>query len=624
MRTRYVVWLIVVMALTFGVTLTAVAQDRPDLLIWADNTRAPALQPLVEQFSSEFGVTAEVQEIGLGDIRANLPVAGPAGEGPDILIAAHDWIGELVLNGSVVPLDLGDLASDFSEASLKLFTYNGELYGMPYAVENVAFFRNPELVPDAPATWDDVQAISQQLVTDGKTKYGFLPQGGDPYHFFPIMSAFGGYVFGVDDAGNPNPNDVGIDSEGAVAAGTWLEGMVKAGLIPQALDYDTMLSNFENKDSAMLVTGPWALNRIKESGIPYAISDIPAGPAGPGRPFIGGQGFMISAFSENQLLAESFLLDFMAANDPMKAMYDADPRPPAYLPLRETLEDADLTAFDHAGAVGVPQPSIPQMTTVWGSWGSAVGFIISGEQAPADAFKTAAEQIRELIAGGSDTGGTTTTVAVVGDTPPADGPQAVSIPGSYQAAAGCAGDWAPECDKTQLAYSANSDVWVGSFAIPAGDYEYKAAINNAWDENYGANAERDGANVALSLAEDTTVTFVFDNKTHWVADSVNNVIASVPGSFQAAIGCSGDWAPDCLRSLLQDVDGDGVYTFTTTAIPAGDYEAKVALNLSWDLNYGADGAQDGANLTFNVPADGTEVTFSFDSATNILTIASGS
>jgi hypothetical protein len=142
----------------------------------------------------------------------------------------------------------------------------------------------------------------------------------------------------------------------------------------------------------------------------------------------------------------------------------------------------------------------------------------------------------------------------------------------------------------------------------------------AWDVNYGGRADRDGANVVLSLAEDTSVTFVYGNATNWVADNVNSLIASIPGSFQDEIGCAGDWAPDCLRSWLQDVDGDGVYTFSTTAIPAGDYEAKVALNMAWDVNYGADGARDGANLTFNVPSDGTEVLFSFDSSSNVLTI----
>ncbi len=623
MRIRYLVWLLAVVVLTFGLSLTVQAQDRPDLLIWADNTRSPALQPLADQFSNDFGVTVQVQEIGMGDIRSNLPVAGPAGEGPDILIATSDWLGELVQNGSVLPIDLGDHASEFTDTSLKLFTYDGKLYAMPYAIENLAFFRNTDLVPDAPKTWDEVKTITKDLVDSKKSQYGYMIQSADSYHYFPIENAFGGYLFSVDDKGAYNYNDVGLDNDGSLAAAEWLDGMVKAGYIPPAVDYDVMHNMFETGQAAMMMTGPWALPRIRQSGVHYAISNIPAGPAGAGQPFLGGQGFMISAFSQNQLLAESFLLDFMAAKDPMKAMYDVDPRPPAFQPLRESLEDPDLVAFDAAGKDSIyPLPAAPGMTSVWGAWGNAVNFVVTQQVAPDQAFKDAATQIRDLISNGGQA--PVTAGPAVGDTPPADGPQNVSIPGTLQSKVGCPGDWAPDCADTQLAYNANSDVWMGTFALPAGDYEYKVALNNAWDENYGGMADKDGPNVKLSLAEDSNVTFVYDNKTHWVADSVNKVIATVPGSFQSKIGCSADWAPDCLRSWLEDPDGDGVYTFETTAIPAGDYEAKVAVNMSWDLNYGENGEKDGANLKFNVASDGTPVTFSFDSTSNILTISSGS
>ena len=67
-------------------------------------------------------------------------------------------------------------------------------------------------------------------------------------------------------------------------------------------------------------------------------------------------------------------------------------------------------------------------------------------------------------------------------------------------------------------------------------------------------------------------------------------IITAPGSFQSELGCPGDWAPDCMRSWLQDPDGDGTYTFTTDQIPAGNYEFKVAHGLGWDENYGAGGA----------------------------------
>ncbi len=595
------------------------AQDDPDLLIWADRTRTAALTDIAARFAEDYFINVEVQEIGMGDIRANLGIVGPTGEGPDIIIAAHDWIGELVLNGSVRPLDLGDAAEQFTPASLSLFTYNGELYGVPYAVENVALFRNTDLVPEAPQTWAEVAEVTEELVTSGASQYGYIIQTTDFYHFFPIVSAFGGYIFGRDAEGNYDPNDVGVDSEGTIAAGAWLEGMADAGYIPDAVDYDVLHTLFESGDAAMIMTGPWALPRIRQSGIPYAISDIPAGDAGPGQPMIGGQGFMISAYSENTLMAESFLLDYMATEESMQAMYDVDPRPPAFIPLLESLADTDLQAFQNAGLVGVPQPSIPQMSSVWGAAANAQQFIIQGDLSSEEAFTTAGEQIRTLIAGGE----IDTVAASVGDTPPEDGPQAVSIPGTVDSAAGCAGDWDPACENVQLGYDAASDVWIGTFVLPAGDYEYKAALDNAWDENYGANAESGGGNIALSLAEETPVTFIYDNKTHWVMDNVNFLLVTVPGDFQDELGCEGDWQPNCMRSMLQDADGDGVYTFTTTAIPAGDYQGKVALNLSWDLNYGQEGARDGANFTWNVPADNTEMTFSFDSATNIMTIEAG-
>ncbi|MBK8024448.1 MAG: extracellular solute-binding protein [Chloroflexi bacterium] len=378
---------------------------------------------------------------------------------------------------------------------------------------------------------------------------------------------------------------------------------------------------FERGEAAMMITGPWALtDRLRPSGIPYAISNIPAGSAGPGIPLIGGQGFMISAYSENQLLAEAFLLDFIATDEAMQALYDADPRPPAYLPVLEQLDDPDLAAFQAAGEVGIPQPSIPEMSSVWGSAQTAMQLIIQGDLDAATAFTDAASQIRTLIAGGE--------VEVVrltpaGDPPPEDGPQMVSIPGSLNSAIGCGGDWDPACEDAQLAYVANSDVWMGTVLLPAGDYEYKVALDGAWTVNYGGMADQDGPNVALSVAEDGPVMFIYDNKSHWVADNVNHIVASVPGNFQAALGCAGDWAPDCLRSWLQDPDGDGVYSFTTSAIPAGDYEGKVAINMTWDENYGAEGARDGANIPFSVPADGTAVTFTYDSATNVLDIAVG-
>ncbi|MGW8145211.1 MAG: pullulanase X25 domain-containing protein, partial [Anaerolineales bacterium] len=198
-------------------------------------------------------------------------------------------------------------------------------------------------------------------------------------------------------------------------------------------------------------------------------------------------------------------------------------------------------------------------------------------------------------------------------------PSSVTIAGTLQDELGCPGDWQSDCTNTHLTYDAGDDVWQAVFTIPTGNWEYKAALNNTWDENYGANAQQDGPNIPLGLAADTSVKFYYDHKSHWITDSVNSVIATVPGSFQAALGCAGDWQPDCLHSWLQDPDGDGIYKFSTNAIPAGIYEAKVAINESWSENYGVGGEPDGPNISFSV-LEGVWVNFEYNSATHILTI----
>ncbi|HYQ68188.1 pullulanase-type alpha-1,6-glucosidase [Actinophytocola sp.] len=105
--------------------------------------------------------------------------------------------------------------------------------------------------------------------------------------------------------------------------------------------------------------------------------------------------------------------------------------------------------------------------------------------------------------------------------------------------------------------------------------------------------------------------------------AADELVITAPGSFQSELGCPGDWAPDCTLSELRDPDGDGVYTFATTAIPAGQYETKVAHGLSWAENYGAGGVRDGANIPFTVTADGDRTTFSYALATHVLTVSAG-
>lgn len=369
--------------------------QRPEggILIWADDTRAPLLQELVPQFEEEFGIPVVVEQPATP--RESFVIAAPAGEGPDLLVGAHDWIGQLVANGLLAPVELVE-EDQFVDTAVQAFTYNGQLYGMPTNTENVAFFRNTELVPEAPETWEEVMQICEEL--GDQVDQCFPQREADPYHFYPIQTSFGGDVFGRTEEGAFDPNEVLIDSEGSVESAQFLAELRDAGYYEPGTDYDIYHTLFEEGNAAFIITGPWALERIQESGVPYGISSIPAGTE-PGAPFLGAQGFMVNAFGEGQIEAQLFLTEFVATEEVMRQLAEGTNRASAFIPvLEDQISNEDVAGFTEAGETAIPMPAIPEMASVWDAWSNAQTLIIQGSEEADVAFQNAAEQIRTLIA----------------------------------------------------------------------------------------------------------------------------------------------------------------------------------------------------------------------------------
>ena len=193
----------------------------------------------------------------------------------------------------------------------------------------------------------------------------------------------------------------------------------------------------------------------------------------------------------------------------------------------------------------------------------------------------------------------------------------VVVAGSHESELGCAGDWVTDCPQAQLTLRPDG-VYAGTFDLPAGSYEYKIAVNGSWDVNFGADGAPGGANVAYTHPGGP-ISFYFDPVTKQFQNTSEGPIVTLAGSFQSEAGCASDWSTDCLATWLQDGDKDGVYEWSTSALPAGNYEAKVAHNLTWDENYGVGGEPGGANYTFATAAH-KQVRFRYTISTHVLEI----
>ena len=194
-------------------------------------------------------------------------------------------------------------------------------------------------------------------------------------------------------------------------------------------------------------------------------------------------------------------------------------------------------------------------------------------------------------------------------------PDVVVLVGTLQSEIGCPGDWQTDCLESTLApVDGSPDLYRGTFDVPAGDYAYKVALNGSFDENYGADGEPGGANIALAAAGGP-VTFTYDDATKRItaeaADAPAERTATVAGDFQSELGCGGDFVTQCPQTRLQPVEGSpGLYR-ATFDIPAGSYRYKVVIDESFDEAHPAN----------DVPlvAPGGEVTFTYDDTTKTVT-----
>ncbi|MGB0384249.1 MAG: pullulanase-type alpha-1,6-glucosidase [Ardenticatenaceae bacterium] len=182
-----------------------------------------------------------------------------------------------------------------------------------------------------------------------------------------------------------------------------------------------------------------------------------------------------------------------------------------------------------------------------------------------------------------------------------------TVAGNFQDELG-GNDWSPDNLRSMMWQSEPGSDWYEFMAsLPAGDWEYKVARNEGWDENYPAD------NVALSLTEATEILFRYNCATNEVEHTVNTPPMTnwvVVGDFQDDLPSAscGDWDNACAQTTMEDSDGDGVHRFTNT-LPAATYEYKVVESGNWDNAHPAN------NVAFTATA-GSEVRWYFLSGAN--------
>jgi alpha-amylase len=299
--------------------------------------------------------------------------------------------------------------------------------------------------------------------------------------------------------------------------------------------------------------------------------------------------------------------------------------PAPVLTLQKPVEGSSVKGSVELSATAEPEKSSHVVSferrLTGGEW-AAVGsdnsspvYSVKDDLAPLGLADGDRVEYRATMTGPGFTVASETRTVTVGEAPQ---PESVTIAGDLNLQMGC-GEWDPTCPQAMMTLDPADNIWRLTVTLPKGQYQYKSALNGAWDVNYGADGRLNGSNMVLDHPGGP-VTFRYDHRTHItsaVYASQQPQAVAIAGSLNTELGCASDWSPACDAAQLTLDPDTLVWKLSAENLPAGTYEFKAALNRSWDVNYGADGVANGGNIPYT--HDGGPVTFRYDHITHLMT-----
>ena len=363
------------------------------LTVWADDTRYSQIQELAKDFTAATKVDVQVVQKSETNMDQEFISQVPTGNGPDVIVMAHDKLGQMVKNGVVSPVDLGEAKSKFSEAAIQGVTYDGKTYGVPYAVESVALVRNNKLTKDTPKTFDEMIASGKKAGSE----YPFVVQmstDGDPYHLYAFETSFGNEVF-KQSADGSYTSELTLGGTGASEFTQWLKAQGAAKTLNPNITADVAKDAFLKGNAAYMVTGPWNVTAAKAAGLDVSVLPIPSAGGKEAKPFVGVQMFYQSSKTQNQVLVSKFF-QYLETKEAQSKLQELGGRVPAMTEVANSLSDENLKQFASVAGNGLPMPAIPAMGSVWDYWGKTEVAIVNGAD-PASSWETMVNNIQTSI-----------------------------------------------------------------------------------------------------------------------------------------------------------------------------------------------------------------------------------
>ncbi|WP_313954447.1 ABC transporter substrate-binding protein [Anabaena subtropica] len=394
-----------------------------NLTLWHGVNPPPnrdVFQKLVDKFNQRHS-NIHIEAIYAGQQDQQMPkiLAAVVGNAPpDILWYNPATTGQLVELNALLPLDdllaNSPIKDEIDPSLYPSLEYQGKIWAVPFATNNVGVFYRPSLfqaagITQLPKTWTELREVAKQLTRDTNgdgriDQHGMLlPLGKGEFTVFtwlPFMWSGGGELVSGD-----SQNAAGVtlqDNSGAIAAlQLWRDLITDGSAVLSGPERGYETNDLLSGKVAMQLTGPWSLGEFQASGVDFDVFPIPVGQ----RPatVIGGENLYIFKSRPEREKAAFKFLEYAASEEFQTELALGTGYLPINLKSRESAEYQaflqklpQVKVFLEQAQYARSRPTFPGYNRISDSVGRAVETVLLGRSSPADALK-ASQQRLDLI-----------------------------------------------------------------------------------------------------------------------------------------------------------------------------------------------------------------------------------
>lgn len=245
----------------------------------SDRSTLEALVEKYNQTSDKYYINMEIMDWEL--VYQKLTTSASSNQGPDFICFGPENIATYADMGAIVPVN------DFYEAKMideslfpetfkNMIKYKGDYIGIPMNFFNHCLYYNKDIavaagldVSNPSKTWDELAHWARAMTNEAEGVHGLLISTGWVY-LVQHMWANGADIMDY------STKTATMNTPEAVEAVTYFANLYKEGVSPAPNSDGGQM--FTAGKLGMLIDGPWQTPQIREAGINYGLTLVPAGP----------------------------------------------------------------------------------------------------------------------------------------------------------------------------------------------------------------------------------------------------------------------------------------------------------------------------------------------------------